>query len=186
MSERGFAMYFRERCAAQVDETLEDMRPRLEKLRRLGWRDEGQAAVELAFCLPVLLLLVTGLLTFGITLTNYITLTEATGVGGRQIAIQRGQTGDPCAIAASAIAAAAPLLKNTGNASTGIGMTFTVYTTATASTAYTAMPATCSNAALTQGMPVTVATTYPCLLKVFGANYVPTCTLKAQTTEVVQ
>ena len=164
---------------------------------RLLWRSElflqlcrgddaGQSAVELALCLPALLMVVTGIATFGLALNNYVTLTEATSVGARQISVQRGQTGDPCALASSALQSAAPLLKYTGSASTGLAMTFKVYTTATASTTYSAMPATCSAAALTQGMPVTVTATYPCTLQVYGHNYAPSCFLTAQSTEVTQ
>lgn len=145
--------------------------------------DAGQSMIEFALCLPLLMLVVTGILTFGLALNNYISLTEATSVGARQLAILRGQPGDPCSITAATIAAAAPLMKNTGS-TTGLGYTFQVYTTATTSQTYTST--TCSTAPLTQGQPVTVTMTYPCVLKVFNANYVPSCTLKARTTEVVQ
>ena len=89
-----------------------------------------------------------------------------------------GEGGDPCALTAAAIAAAAPLLNNSG-ASTGLGYNFTVNSVSYSS-------ATCANATLTQGLPVTVTVTYPCQLKIFGHNYAPTCVLTASTTQVLQ
>ena len=73
--------------------------------------ESGQSMVEAALVLPLLLLLVMGVLAFGLTFNNYIALTEATGVGARQLAISRGTTLDPCATVATAISGAAPLLK---------------------------------------------------------------------------
>ena len=66
--------------------------------------------VEMALVLPVLLLVLTGILTFGLAFNNYVILTEATSVGARALAISRGATTDPCATASSAVIAAAPLL----------------------------------------------------------------------------
>jgi Flp pilus assembly protein TadG len=150
----------------------------LHRLRARG--ESGQAAVELALCLPVLLLVVTGITTFGIAMNNYIELTEATGTGARQFAIARGMAGDQCALAAAAIAAAAPTLANTGSV-TGIGYSFTV-----GGQTYKAASPSCPNASLVQGQTVVVSTTYPCVLKVFQANYAPSCSLSAKTTEVLQ
>src|ERR1700743_2083620 len=78
------------------------------------WRcpvdDNGQAMVEMALALPVLLLVLTGIFTFGLAFNNYLLLTEATSIGARTLAISRGDTTDPCATATSAVIAAAPLL----------------------------------------------------------------------------
>ena len=86
----------------------------LTRMRRL-WaerseREEGGALVEFAVTLPVLLLLVTGILVFGVAFSNYIMLNEATAIGARQLAISRGQTLDPCKTVVNAVYAAAPLL----------------------------------------------------------------------------
>ena len=56
-----------------------------------GLEQEGQAMVEMALVLPVLLLVVTGILTFGLAFNNYLLLTEATSVGARTLAISRGR-----------------------------------------------------------------------------------------------
>ena len=63
----------------------------------------GQSLVEMAVSLPLLLLILTGIMTFGIALNNYLTLTNAVEIGGQQLAVSRGQTTDPCNTAAQAI-----------------------------------------------------------------------------------
>ena len=79
---------------------------------RLRSRNErGQSLVEFALCLPLLMLLVTGMITFGIALHDYLEMTDAVSVGARLVAISRGQTTDPCATSATAVYNAAPLLK---------------------------------------------------------------------------
>src|SRR5580700_7669955 len=52
----------------------------------------GGPAVEFALVLPMLLLLLIGMIEFGLTLNNYIMLTEAVRSGARQFAISRGGT----------------------------------------------------------------------------------------------
>ncbi len=153
----------------------------ISRMRRWASHDGGQSALEFALTAPVLLLIVTGITTFGIAMNNYLSLTEATNVGARQLAITRGQGSDPCSLAAATVAAAAPMLKNTGSSATGFGFTFVV-----GGTTYTSNPPTCSSATLTQGAPVVMTVTYPCSLKVYGKNLAPTCYLTAQTTEVLQ
>ena len=95
-------------------------------------------------------------------------LTNATSTGARQFALMRGQGGDPCAVSVGAIAAAAPLLQNTGS-TTGIGYSILV-----------------AGATLTQGQPVKVTTTYPCSLLLYGVNAFPSCKLTAISAEVIQ
>ena len=52
-------------------------------------REDGQAAAELAFVLPVLTALLLGIAQFGIVFNNYITLTDATRAGARKAAVSR-------------------------------------------------------------------------------------------------
>lgn len=61
--------------------------PRGTALRARG--EGGQAYVEFVLVLPVLLLLVLGIIQFGNAFRTYITLTDATRVGGRQGAVSR-------------------------------------------------------------------------------------------------
>ena len=144
--------------------------------------EHGQALVESAVALPILLVILTGILTFGIAINNYLTLTNATNSGARQLAISRLQTTDPCATAVSAVYSASPGLRQAsmsfsfvidGTPYSGVSCSSSSYTTGAAGN-------------LVQQAAAQVTVTYPCALAVFGINYAPGCTLQAQTTELVQ
>jgi len=60
-------------------------------------REDGQSLVEFALMLPVLLLILTGILKFGLMFNHYITLTDAVRSGARTLALGRGLPGNPCA-----------------------------------------------------------------------------------------
>ncbi len=148
-------------------------------------RDSGETAqslVEFALCLPVLLLVVTGITTFGIALNNYVMLTNATSVGARLLAISRGQTTDPCSIVSTAVYNASPTLKQSGFTFTYVlnGVSYSGTTCNSSSTT------TGAAGNLVQGSPAQLTVTYPCSLAVYKANYAPSCLLKSQTTELVQ
>jgi Flp pilus assembly protein TadG len=162
---------------------------RSERLRaRLHFGGEkGGALVEFALVLPVLLLVVTAITTFGIALNNYLQLTEAVGIGGQALSVSRGNTTDPCNAVSSAVIAAAPYL-----VSTSISFTTKIYTSSSSSTSYSGTSCSSSSTTtgaagnLTQGQAAVVTATYPCSLAVFGVNYAPTCNLTAQVTEIIQ
>jgi Flp pilus assembly protein TadG len=143
--------------------------------------DSGQSLVEFALTLPVLLLVFTGICTFGLAMNNYLTLTEATSVGARQVAVSRAQTLDPCAIASAAVYAAAPSMTQSKFTFT---FTFNGVNYSGASCASTSMT-TGAAGNLKQGTPAMVNITYPCNLVAYKYNF-GTCNLQAQTTEVVQ
>ena len=157
-------------------------------LHRSG--EEGGSLVEMAVVLPLLLLLTTGILTFGIAISNDLQLTEAVSSGARVIAVSRGNTLDPCNTAVTSTAQAAPGLAQAN-------MTFTLVLN-TGTNTYTYGPTqgslSCSSASITTGPPsymvqggtATLTVTYPCNLAVYGRNYAPNCVLTAQTTEAVQ
>lgn len=52
-------------------------------------RNEGQAAVEMALILPILVVLVLAIAQFGIAFNYYLTLTDATRAGARKAAVAR-------------------------------------------------------------------------------------------------
>ena len=52
-------------------------------------RENGQAVVELALVLPLMLMLLLGIVQFGTVFRDYIALTDATRVGARQAAVSR-------------------------------------------------------------------------------------------------
>jgi Flp pilus assembly protein TadG len=149
--------------------------------------ERGLALVEFALVLPVLLLVVTGITTFGIALNNYMQLTQAVGIGAQALSVSRGNTTDPCNTVSSAVISAAPYL-----VSTSLSFTTKIYTSSTASTSYSGTSCSSSSTTtgaagnLTQGQAAVVTATYPCSLAVFGANYASSCSLSAQVTEIIQ
>jgi Flp pilus assembly protein TadG len=79
-------------------------------VRRTSFRNEGgQSVVEFAFVLPLLLMLVLGIVQFGLTYNNYITLTNATRVGARKAAVSRFVGDNGAAARAATIASATNL-----------------------------------------------------------------------------
>lgn len=143
---------------------------------------EGGALVESALVLPILLLIVTGIFTFGTALNNYMELTDAVGSGARQLAISRGYTLDPCATVVTAVHNAAPSLAQ-ADMTFSFSLNGTAYTGTSCSSTNTTSGA---PADLVQGQPAQVTVTYPCKLPVFGLTSGPACSVKAQTTELVQ
>ena len=164
--------------------------PRVErrsKLRQLVMQsvltqDKAQSLVEFSLILPVFLLVITGMFAFGITYNNWLVLTDATSIGGRQIAIRRGNTLDPCSDAATAIQGAAPGL-NTSNLTYAFVINGASYSGSSCSSSSTSTGAAGN---LVQGGYVLVTVTYPCNLAVYGKNLIPGCALQASVKELVQ
>jgi Flp pilus assembly protein TadG len=160
-------------------------------LARLRHGDRGQALVELALSLPVLLLLLTGIMTFGIALNNYVQLVDAVSVGGRYLAIDRLNTTDPCNDAATAVKNAAPGLVRQGT----LTFTTTMFNTLAAGGGQLGSysGASCSSSSNTTGAAgnlvqngsAQLTVTFPCNLSVYGYAW-PSCTLSASITELVQ
>ena len=146
---------------------------RLRRLFHIG-ADDGNALVEMALVLPVFLAFVTGIGSFAIALGNQITLIQATGSGGQYLQEIRSITSDPCKDTITAIENAAPNL-----APGSINLTLTMGVNAPVT------GASCSGkqTQLVEGETVTVATTYPCTLSVYGVKFANSCKLSAQVTE---
>jgi Flp pilus assembly protein TadG len=71
--------------------------------RRGITRDEGgQAVVEFALVLPILLAVVTAIFSFGMTFKDYLTLTDAVRAGARVAVVSRN-TPDPTGAAKAAV-----------------------------------------------------------------------------------
>jgi Flp pilus assembly protein TadG len=175
-------MYFMRAAASLIAGSgIRSSGARVRARRHRGGR-QGQSLLEFALALPLLLLIVTGILTFGLALNTYLTLTNAVTIGGEQLAISRGQTTDPCNTAARVIYGVSPLLNPSsfrftfvlnGNSYSGAACPSSSTTTGAAGN-------------LVMGGPAQVIATYPCNLSVYGVNYAPSCLLTAQITEVVQ
>ena len=134
----------------------------------------GQALVEFAVMLPVMLTIMVGIAQYGIVFNNYLMLTDAVRVGTRQLSTIRGQSTNPCQTAATKVKASAFNLN-----STNVGVSVVVNGTTYAS-------GTCANVTLTSGTDVTVTGTYPCQITIMGTTFAPSCTLRSQTTGRVE
>ncbi len=143
--------------------------------RKIRAGERGQALLEMAFVVPLLLTLVMGIIVFGIALNTYLTLTNSATMGAQAMATSRGQSTDPCATAVSAFEAAAPNL-------TTASLSFSFAFNGGSATTETS----CASQTLVQGQNAQMTVTYPCNLTVVGVNLAPSCTLTAQTAEVIQ
>lgn len=144
--------------------------------------DAGSSLIEFALTLPPLLLIVTGIMAFGVATNNYIMLNNATAIGARQLAVSRGQITDPCSVASGAILAASPNM-------TSSKFTFSYVLNSTPYTGTSCSSTTTTSGAagnLVTGQPITVTATYPCSLRTYNFNFAPTCNLQASVTELVQ
>ena len=143
--------------------------PRILFLRRRN-RESGQAMVEFALVLPVLLLILLAILKFGLLFENYLTLTDAVRSGARTLAIGRG-TANACTPAVAQVKASAGSLNQSSLTVSTSTITFT-------------SPDSCTS--LTSGNAVTMSASYPCNLSIMGINFAPSCTLNASATERVE
>lgn len=128
--------------------------------RRKLRQEQGQTMVEFALVMPVLLLVIFGIIQFGVLYNDYISLTDATRVGARKAAVSR-QTADPVGLAKTAVRNAAGDLD---------GSKLTVSVTATV---------------WAPGADVTVATSYPYELDIMGV-VVKSARLSSSTTERIE
>jgi Flp pilus assembly protein TadG len=121
--------------------------------------ERGQALVEFTIVLPILLLLVLGIIQFGVVFNNYITLTDAVRAGARQASVGRS-VADPSGAAVSRVRSSAA---NLDQAQLGVTVT----------------------SVWTQGADVTVRATYPYSISLLGM-VVQSGNLVSQSTERVE
>jgi Flp pilus assembly protein TadG len=98
----------RERAVTEIAHippfTTTTQRSTATQMRRIKTRrnDKGQAVVEFVLVLPILAMVLFGIIQFGITFNNYVTLTDATRAGARKAAVSRSAA-DPGATAEQAV-----------------------------------------------------------------------------------
>ena len=90
--------------------------------RRLLFGEDGGPLVELGMVLPMMMVLITGMCAFGLSLNNYIELTSAVGNAGQYLQQTASSTSDPCADVATAMKNIAP---NLGKNNISITLTMT-------------------------------------------------------------
>jgi Flp pilus assembly protein TadG len=144
-------------------------------LARLARNRSGAAAVEFALIAPALLMMLLAIIQFGITLNNYLELTDGIRVGARQFAVS-GTSTTPMTTATALVKASAANLSGSS-----ITLTFKVNGTTCSS------DSACATAlAAGSGQSAAVTGTYPCSLTVMGVSFVSSCTLTSTTTEMVE
>lgn len=128
--------------------------------RRRQLREErGQAMVEFAVILPIFVVLVFGIIQFGIVFNNYVTLTDATRAGARAGAVARNDA-DPVGTATSAVQTSATDL-NQSNLNVSVNSTWQ------------------------SGSDITVRATYPYSINLLGW-VISSGSLTSTTTERVE
>jgi Flp pilus assembly protein TadG len=136
----------------------------------------GMAAVEFAMVLPILSFMVVGIVSFANALNNYIDLTEGVRVAARVIAQSSAYPTVPYSTATTYFDEATANLNQSN-----LAITVSVNGTSCSS------DSTCSSALSgAEGDPVTVTGTYTLCVTVLGHNFLPSCTLSATTTQMVE
>jgi Flp pilus assembly protein TadG len=144
----------------------------LPRIRSRGFRrarrEDGQALVELALAMPLLLLLLMGIIQFGIMISDYSTLVDAARAGAQELAVGRGLS-DPCDLAVS------QAMTNTAGAmslpSSDITPSFhstADYCGTSSGCAFKYQSSCNANGNLVQGDEATMTISYPYTLSVIG------------------
>jgi Flp pilus assembly protein TadG len=175
------------------------------KQRRRG--ESGAVTVEFAALLPVLLLVLVGMIVFGLALNQYILLWNGVGVAAQQFAINGTTSGTPASTSWCGMVCATPALASgtscpasgtcaasgtSTSCSTGLCMTLNVNGTACVTNADSVSAAQSADSACTTallsnaGSPAVISATYPCSLTVMQYDFWPNCKLSAQLTELVK
>jgi len=148
-------------------------------LRRCATPGErGSVVIEMAVAAPLLLVLVFGLLQFAVIMHTNIIVNDAVRVGSRSLAMTRGNA-DPCTAAANEIRTAAM-----GLTASSLSVTITVNNRAYGPAAIPSCAG--AGATMAAGADATARATYPCSAVVYGVDYIPSCSLSAQTTTRVE
>lgn len=171
---------------------------RLKQALSRARRQQGGALLEFALLLPVMMLILLGIISFGIAFNNQMTMTNAVNSAAQLVMLGPGAITDPCQSANNALALAGANLNNSRIYGTHpLSYTISAYTNAT--TPNTTGPysvvfpstsgAVCPSEAadLTPHQQVVVTATYGCQLSFFGYNFAPGgCVLTAQSAEAVE
>ena len=143
-------------------------------------REDGQALVEFALVLPILLMVATGMTSFGLVFYHYITIEDAVRAGARTLSLGRGNTApapnDPCSQA----------IKETYNSAIDADLQQNKIALVVNGIPMTAG---CAGTGTnwTQGNQVTVTATVPCSINIIGLNLsCPGGNITAQATDALE
>jgi len=151
--------------------------PIRERMRSKRREEKGQAVVELALVLPIVLMLLLGIVQFGMLFKDYIALTDATRAAARQGSVARSLQ-PPSSREASVISRAQKAGVNLDPAK----MTVTVELRDTNGTLMTPNSA---DSSWVKSGDVTVRSTYPFRIKLLGLVFF-TGRIQSRTTERIE
>jgi Flp pilus assembly protein TadG len=147
--------------------------------------EEGGPLVEMAFALPLMMLLITGVFSLGLMMSSYLMVSHAVDVGARNLALSRGATTNPCSDTISVIQSAAPTAALNATYTFKIGSD----TFSGASNSFSGSGSSdCSQLGVSDmvaGDTATVSVTYPYQLLIYLWS-AKTYNITASTSEVIQ
>jgi Flp pilus assembly protein TadG len=138
-------------------------------------RDDGQALVEFALVLPILLMVATGITSFGLVFYRYIALTDAVRAGARTFSLGRGAP-DPCT----------PAITETVNSADTPGVNLQANQVSLFVNKQPVTAPCTSDANWLQGNQVSVTASIPYSISIFGVVTVKSGTLTAQATDAIE
>ncbi len=166
-----------------------------QKLREFfGVREEGSQLVEMAVVAPLLLIILTGMASFGMALYSEQQLGLAASQAVQAVSLDTSQITDPCATLASDVS---NLLGSTWKTST-LQFSLTVYKSSSSSTSYPSSGTTvegsfsCSTATPTAFQPLVLTVSYPYswfpifTWSKYGTTFTPTGNLSTTQAAMVQ
>lgn len=164
-----------------------------QRMRRSGCaflsaNSEGNAMVEMALMLPILLGVVMAIYSFGSAFFNWQTLQTAVAQGAQELQFGGDSVTNPCLQVRERIVAVAPTLDASQISYHLVLNNTEAYPAISASAeehSWTGTAGSCP-ASLTSLTSVTVSATYPCNLHLYGVSVAAACNLPATTTYQVQ
>jgi Flp pilus assembly protein TadG len=158
--------------------------PRMGRGRSLDFvfgREDGNALVEFALTLPILMAVLVAIFEFGMAFNNQLQLTNAVGAGAQYLQELGTSSTDPCNDVYTTIKNSAPSL-----APASISLTLNL-----GGTKVTGNTCSGDQSDIVPGGSFTVSATYPCNIALFGISlggiytWNFSCNLSAQSTEFV-
>lgn len=140
-------------------------------------REDGQALVEFALVLPILLMVATAITSFGLTFYRYITLTDAVRTGARALSLGRGLA-DACT----------PATDKTVQSAVDVNLQASDITIKIGTDPVLQMPQSCAGTGSqwVQGNQATVSASIHYSLDIFGVITIKDGTLKASATDAIE
>lgn len=148
----------------------------LRRLFDIARQHSGVAMIEFALVLPLLTFAMFGIFAFGSALSNYVDLTEGVRATSRVLAQASAYPTQAYNNAQTYFAAATANL-------TQADLTLTITVNGTVCNSASACDAAL---AASTGDPVTVSATYSICIEAMGFNFLPSCSLTATTTQMIE